>query len=425
MKGTLERVREALSAHDFRFLFSARLLNQLADGLFQITILDQVVFDPVGQDTAIGFAKAAALFAVPYSLVGPFVGVFIDRWPRRRILQVAPLVRASAAVLTLWGLDAPVPFYVGALVVISVNRFFLSTANAVMPRVVPSEDLLIGNSMATVGGTFAYALGASLGGFASSAWGAGPVVAVVVVMWLVTALLARRIRASLVAEGRPTTPLRHDLVRVGREALDGVRVLRRTPRASIPILSITLDQFVQGMLLLIATVVFKDRFGEDVDAFSKMVAAGAVGTLLGIVTIGPMEPRLSKPRMVAVAFLVSGATLLAVAGWMTLVMVLVAGFMTGLTFAYKKIPIDTMVQEAIPDAYRGRVFAVYDFGYNMSRIVAALVAVVLLPVIGEEWVIAIGGALFLLWVPVVPRAMRRHPETASAQGEGPGAQDVE
>ena len=47
---------------------------------------------------------------------------------------------------------------------------------------------------------------------------------------------------------------------------------------------------------------------------------------------------------------------------------LIASFAVGLTFAWKKIPIDTMVQESLPDGYRGRVFAVYDVVYNLARV---------------------------------------------------------
>ena len=51
--------------------------------------------------------------------------------------------------------------------------------------------------------------------------------------------------------------------------------------------------------------------------------------------------------------------------------ILLASFAVGLTFAWKKISVDTMVQEATPDGYRGRVFSVYDVVYNLARVVAA------------------------------------------------------
>ncbi|MBI4260422.1 MAG: MFS transporter [Actinobacteria bacterium] len=407
MKGTLARAREALASRDFRHLFAARLISQAADGLFQIAVLDQLVFDAPGEHTAIGFAKAVAVLAIPYSLIGPFTGVFIDRWSRRRILAWTPLYRAAAALLTLAGPEAALPYYAGALVVISANRFFLSTATAVMPRLVRAEDLLIGNSIATVGGTVATFVGAAAGGFLAEAIGSGALIVVIGTMWVVAATVAAFIRTALRAEGGPTEALRHALVRVAGETGDGFRLLVRTRTALFPIASITLDQFVQGLILMISVVVFRDRFQEGVGSFSWLVAAGGTGILVGLLTVGSLEPRWSRPTIVAASFALSGLALVGVAPVIGRVTVLVAAFLLGLGFAWKKIPVDTMVQEAVPDGFRGRVFAVYDVGYNMSRVVAAGLGVAVLPAIGVPWAIGLSGALFLLWAPVLPRQMRR------------------
>ena len=160
MKPTRQRAREALRSDDFRRLFTIRLLTQSGDGLFQATLIASIVFNPEEQNTILGFAIATLLISLPFSILGPFTGVFIDRWSRRKILVVAPLLRVAAMWLVLFDPNAaPVLFFAGALWVLSVNRFYLATAVAVVPRLVPTEDLLMANSMATVGGTVALLLG--------------------------------------------------------------------------------------------------------------------------------------------------------------------------------------------------------------------------------------------------------------------------
>jgi predicted MFS family arabinose efflux permease len=179
--GTLERIRGALSSPDFRKLVGIRLVSQSSDGLFQASLVASIVFSPENQDTAVGFLKATAIVALPYSVLGPFVGVFIDRWRRRGILIRAPWVKAACVWLVLFDpVSAPLPFFAGALVALSVNRFFLSTAGAVVPRLVPAEDLLVANSLATVGGTVAFLTGVFVGGRAVDALGeqTAPVVVV-------------------------------------------------------------------------------------------------------------------------------------------------------------------------------------------------------------------------------------------------------
>ncbi|HET9671902.1 MAG TPA: MFS transporter, partial [Actinomycetota bacterium] len=163
--GTLQRIRGALASPDFRRLFAIRLVSQSSDGLFQSALVASIVFAPEQQDTAVGLLKATLVVALPYSILGPFTGVFIDRWRRRRILTLAPWCKAAVVALVLFDpIEQPVPFFAGALAVLSVNRFFLATAAAVVPRLVPTEDLLVANSLATVGGTVALLAGVFTGG---------------------------------------------------------------------------------------------------------------------------------------------------------------------------------------------------------------------------------------------------------------------
>ncbi len=411
MKPTRLRAREALRSHDFRRLFAIRLVSQSADGLFQVALIASIVFDPQEQSTAVGFAIATLVVSLPFSILGPFTGVFIDRWSRRKILVVAPLLRAALAWLVLFDpLDAPVAFYVGALWVLSVNRFFLATAIAVVPRLVPREDLLMANSMSVVGGTVALLAGVFVGGWIADLVGEAPVIALAMAQWVATSLIASRIRSPLVPHHLPEAPVRDELRRVVREFADGVLRLAHTPRALGPITSISLNQMGQGIVLVLSLFVFRDRFEQDVGSFSNLIGAGGMGVLLGILTVGALEARFTKERIVAGAFAASGLTLLAVATTISGWSVLLASFAIGLTFAWMKIPVDTMVQEAIPDGYRGRVFAVYDVAYNVARVIASFLAIPMLNHLGEAWSVAVVGLVFLAWTPVLPRWIGRIPE---------------
>jgi MFS family permease len=426
VKPTRQRAREALRSDDFRRLFTIRLITQSGDGLFQATLIASIVFNPEEQNTILGFAIATLLISLPFSIIGPFTGVFIDRWSRRKILVVAPLLRVAAMWLVLFDPKAaPVLFFAGALWVLSVNRFYLATAVAVVPRLVPTEDLLMANSMATVGGTVALLLGVFVGGWmVDLAGGNGaPAIALAGVEWLIASLVATRIRNPLLPHHVPETAVRAELGRVAREFADGITRLVRTPRALGPITSITLDQVGQGIVLVLSLYVFRHRFKDGVGSFANLIGAGGLGVLLGILTVGKLEERYAKERIVARAFVAGGVVLIAVSLYITGWSVLIASFAVGLTFAWKKIPVDTMVQEAIPDGYRGRVFAVYDVAYNLSRVAAAFLAIPLLRAFGEAGAVAFVGVVFILWSPVLPRWIGRVPELTLRFYEGSRAEE--
>jgi MFS family permease len=425
MQGTVARAREALRSPDFRRLFVIRLVSQSADGLFQSALVASVVFSPDRQSTTTGFAIATLIISLPFSILGPFTGVFIDRWSRRKILVIAPVLRTALVGLALFDPQtAAVPFYVGALWVLSVNRFYLATAVAVVPRLVPTEDLLIANSISIVGGTVALLAGAFVGGWMADLADDAIVIGLAGAQWLLASAIAARITTPLVPHRLPQSPVRDELRRVVHEFADGVSRLVRTPRALGPIVSITIDQMGQGIVLVLSLFVFRDRFDEGVASFSNLIGAGGVGVLVGILTIGKLEERFAKERIVAGSFFLGGLVLLAVSTSITGWSVLLAAFAIGLTFAWKKIPVDTLVQEAVPDGYRGRVFAVYDVAYNLSRLAAAFLAIPMLPRLGEAWSVAIIGVVFLLWTPVLPRWIGRTPEIAIRFYEGGRQEEV-
>src|SRR5665647_2019587 len=92
-------VRELLSDLDFRRLLRVRLGGQCGDGLFQGALFGAAFFNPEKATSAGQAAGAFAALLLPYSLVGPFAGVLLDRWSRQRILLVSNALRAGLLVL--------------------------------------------------------------------------------------------------------------------------------------------------------------------------------------------------------------------------------------------------------------------------------------------------------------------------------------
>src|SRR3954449_12582954 len=122
-------VRHLLLRGDFRRLLATRLLSQFGDGVFQAALAGTVLFNPERAAKPLDVAAGFAILLLPYSLGGPFAGVWLDRWRRRQVLLRADLVRAVlvavVAALILGGVGGA-PFYAAGLVVFSVNRFVLA-----------------------------------------------------------------------------------------------------------------------------------------------------------------------------------------------------------------------------------------------------------------------------------------------------------
>src|SRR4051812_9328519 len=159
-------LRTVLRGSGFRRLYSTRLLSQGADGCFQVALGSYVFFDPSKATTAPKAAAAFAVLLLPYSLVGPFAGVLLDRWSRQRVLVNVNLIRSAlvVGVAALVAIDNDGPgFFAAALVVLSVNRFVLAALSAALPHVVDLDELVMGNSVSTTSGTVFAIVGGGIG----------------------------------------------------------------------------------------------------------------------------------------------------------------------------------------------------------------------------------------------------------------------
>lgn len=146
-RSTLDRVREVFGSPGFPAFFGTRAVSQIGDGIFQLAAADLLLFDKPGDNPALTLAAISAVTLIPFSVIAPFVGVFIDQWDRRKILTVVPLLRAVLAAIVGIGIGTGLPFYLVVLMVLSANRFFLATMSAVLPQFVPPDDLLVANSV--------------------------------------------------------------------------------------------------------------------------------------------------------------------------------------------------------------------------------------------------------------------------------------
>jgi len=78
----LQDLRDVVASTGFRRLITVRLLAQFSDGLLQASLATFVLFSPERQPDAVKVAAAFTILLLPYSLVGPFAGVLLDRWRR-------------------------------------------------------------------------------------------------------------------------------------------------------------------------------------------------------------------------------------------------------------------------------------------------------------------------------------------------------
>ena len=115
----------------FRRLFAVRVASQFADGVFQVALAAYLIFAPERQPSPTAIAAALATVLLPFSVLGPFVGVFLDRWSRRQVLALSNFIRVGMVLLLAGGVNANLhgPVVFGLVIVLIGTAWLLGTAS--------------------------------------------------------------------------------------------------------------------------------------------------------------------------------------------------------------------------------------------------------------------------------------------------------
>jgi hypothetical protein len=370
---------------DFALLLAAQVSSQMADGMAQASFANVLVLEPLGQDTPGKVLAVSALTLLPYSMVSPFLGVFIDRWPRRGLLVVSSIVRALlllAAPLWISASEGDELLYVVVLALLGVSRLFLTTKGAVLPVLLKERDLVRGNAVSGGGGMIA-ALAGGVAGLGLIAW-VGDRFTLVAAggLYAASTLPASAISSRMAHPQERLTSVAAELKRIALELGGGMMAVWRRVQVRLALASIFVLRTIVVFVAIIAILAIKQRYPEVSDRFGRLstsaVALGAAGagSFLGAITAPWAARRLTPGGLVLLGFAVAGAGLVTLGAIGSLEAILVLAFVTGYGAFVAKISVDAQVQAGLPDDYRGRAFALYDILYNLASVAAAATIVV-------------------------------------------------
>lgn len=337
---------------NFRRLWLGQVVSQLGDW-FSYVALYALLYDLTGSATAV--ASLMVVQMLPIALVGPGAGVVVDRHDRRRILIAADVVR-GIAILGLIFVRTPgtvwIAYVVTALAV-SASAFFEPARSATVPAIVPRDQLMTANAISTGTWSAMLALGASIGGGIAAWLGRDAAFVLNSASFFISAMFIARMQVPPIA-GRTEHSGWHGLV-------EGVRYMR-AHRSVGWVAIVKAGWAVVGGALLLLTV-FGDgvfRIGDSGDAgIGVLFAARGVGAGLGsfIVMLLARRDDADLTNWIGPSYIFAGVcyATLAVAPsiWFAAVTVLAAHTFGSMLWVRSNV----LLQRAVPDAFRGRVFA--------------------------------------------------------------------
>ncbi|MCA1707548.1 MAG: MFS transporter [Actinobacteria bacterium] len=405
-----ERARpgKLLAGNDFRWLLASQFLGQVGDGFMQAAFVTILILQPEGAPERI--LGVFALTLLPYSVIAPFLGVLVDRLPRRALLVATSVGRAVVVGLLtfIWGHGDPI-LYTSLLVLTGLGRLFLTTKGASLPSVLHEAHLLRGNSVSGGGGIIAVLAGGILGTATLNIFSETWAFALAGLFYVFSAISATLIADRMEHGQRVRETASQAAARTFREMIDGLRAIWTRERARICLGGIFVLRTIAVYVAITAVVIIKAEYGGNsgrLSASALALGAAGLGAFIGALVAPPLGRRFNEPKLILIGYVLSAAVILALGGIYQLAAVMGLMLIGGLAGFLTKVAVDAQMQEVLPDEYRGRGFAVYDILYNAAS-VAAAAALVLTEHISFRPLLLIVGLINLLAALVGAYLMQR------------------
>ena len=379
-------------------LLTVRWLGQIGDGIFQSALASFVLFSPARQPSAVSAASAFALVLLPYSVVGPYAGVFLDRFSRQRIVGYSNLIRAIDLVAITFLIKAGttgLPLTLLVLVAFGINRLILSGLSAGLPLVVTKAELISANALAVTGGSIGVVIGGGIGIGAKKIFDAqgksdlsdAKVILIAMACYLLSALFTRRLSRSEIG------PAPHEIssqIKGLRELSEGLRILKNHPDA---LRGIFATAFQRGGLtaatlmgLLLERNTFNPPGSPDAGLAGFAFALGVAGVGFGIGSfITPyFVSYFGRHRWIRMMMVAPTPFLILFSFLPQEWLLITTAFFVAACGQAVKVTNDALVQSQIADEFRGRVFAFYDVAVNSAIVLGAIIAALVLPGSGKS-----------------------------------------
>lgn len=350
--------RRLLRNRNFSLLWLGQLVSFMGDRLHQIA-LGVMVLAFTGSPLAVGLTFA--LTSVPNLLFAPLAGTLVDRWPHRRSMIAADLIRAGLVLPLPWliGINL-IWIYIITFAIATVSLLFRPAKQAAIPLVVDEGDLMAANSATTTSETMADLLGYPLAGvLVASLLGHFELIfALDSATYLVSAVCIGLMSIPAVERVQSAISIRG----MWTNMAEGWNFLRHHrylfPNTVVSVMA----QVAIGCEIALGLVYAEQALSRGLigypENYAFLMTAIGVGSLLGGIVLGLVGDRYRKGLLAALGFAAFGLGMVAVGFITEPLLAIAAFFFIGVVNMVFLIPNITLFQEQTPPEMMGRVFSI-------------------------------------------------------------------
>jgi MFS family permease len=380
-----------LRSRNFALVWSAALVSNVGSWM-QTVALGFVITARTHNPLWTGLVAAAAF--VPMGLLAPLGGALADRLDRRTWLIVTTVAEACfAAVLAVLaaaghaqpGVLVGVAFLGGVAAAVG-----FPTYQAMLPDLVPRQDLLAAVSLSSAQFNLGRVIGPALAGIVlvvgSDAWAFAVNAASfgAVVVALVFVRLPTRAESTV-----PHEP-------IVRRIVAGARVAAAEPGCRSAIILIAIVALIGSPFIGLVPAVAIDALHRGAGATSALVTGQGIGAVAGALALAPLARRFGRRRLLVGALFAFPTAIVVYGAAPSLVTVTMAIVVVGACYISVLTGLNTVVQLRAPEAARGRVLGLYMMALGTIYPIGLVTQGAIAGAVGVRVVTVASGATLIL-----------------------------
>ncbi|HLY66691.1 MAG TPA: MFS transporter [Chloroflexota bacterium] len=392
----------SLATYNFRLFWMGQLVSQ-AGSWMQRMAQAWLVLDISHSATALGIVSA--LQFLPILCLTALAGVFVDRWPKYRLLvvtQAAALVQSVAlAVLTGSGHIQLWEIYILAALLGLITALDNPARQAMVVELVGREQLTNAVGLNSAQFNASRLIGPAIGGLAIAAWGVTVCFYLNAVSFLAVLVGLLMMRPELFQQ----VPERYRRGQpVLRQMGEGLRFVFGTPRLALVIIPLASLACFGYNFQIVIPLLARDVLHIGAEGFGVLTAAGGIGALMSALIVATRGAASMRLLLLAAAMFGVCDLGFALSPWTTLSFLLLV--VTGYAGQTVNASANTMLQLGSPDQLRGRVMGVFTMFFAGMSPLGSMFTGLLADGIGVQLTIAIEAGICMAAVVAVVAVKR-------------------
>jgi len=408
-------MKAVLALPDFRKLWAAQFVSVFGDFLALFAVISLITFRWHGTPAQITYVLVA--YMVPFALISPVAGVFVDRWHVKPVMIASDLIRGLIILGMLWVKDVPQLCVVFVALSI-VSTFFQPAQSITIRTVIPTEKLLAANAMMSQAFYVVRLLSPVLSG-ALIAWlGEKLCFYLDSFSFFFSAAMVWTITIS-----RQPAPANKSLKGFFQDLTSGNRFIFTHHQLAFVITSMMAAMFVMSCLSPLFSIYVRDILlltgKKGTLMYGVISSMVGVGMILGTMFITKFAKTHSKKAIVVGGLFICGMGV-ALLGFFKFVTAAVATtFFMGFGIAFVIVAAQTLMQTETPRELLGRVSSSFMSVFSIAQILGLLLSGQLALWVGIRPVFLICAAALVL---ISALGYQRHRSTSqAAPAEAAGA----